>query len=144
MAPNSALQRAGTHKVLGRGRPSLVRTRALLDANERLNVVYILKDQLKWIWTYQRRGWARRALEQWCSLADASGIPELVRFSRNLARHAGGILNHCRFPLHTGRLEGVNNKIKVIKRQAYGYRDQAYFMLKIKDAFRGTVQLNPR
>jgi transposase len=139
----------GSRYLLLRNRNTLwpderLRLDALLDANERLNLVYILKDQLKWIWTYKRRGWARRAIEQWCSLAQASGIQELVRFAGNLARHAEGILNHCGFPLHTGRLEGVNNKIKVMKRQAYGYRDQAYFMLKIKDAFRGTVQLNPR
>lgn len=89
-------------------------------------------------------GWARRALERWHDLALQSGIAPLVRFARNLLRHTDGILNHCHYPLHTGRLEGVNNKIKVLKRIAYGYRDQAYFMLKIKDAFRGTVQLNPR
>jgi transposase len=45
--------------------------------------------------------------------------------------------------LHTGRLEGINNKVKVMKRQAYGYRDQEYFILKIKAAFRGSLQLNP-
>jgi transposase len=139
----------GSRYLLLRNRATLwpderLRLGELLQANETLNLVYILKDQLKHIWSYQRLGWARRALEQWCRLADASGIAELARFARNLMRHAEGILNHCSFPLHTGRLEGVNNKIKVLKRQAYGYRDQPYFMLKIKDAFRGTVQLNPR
>jgi transposase len=53
-------------------------------------------------------------------------------------------VNHCRYPIHTGRLEGINNKIKVIKRQAYGFRDDAYFILKIKGAFPGTLQPNPR
>jgi hypothetical protein len=56
-----------------------------------------------------------------------------------LLRHAPGILNPCRYPIHTGRLEGVNNKITVVKRIAYGYRDQLYFILKIKDAFRGSL-----
>lgn len=121
-----------------------LRLKALLQVNDRLNTVYVLKDQLKEIWGYRRKGWARHALARWCEMAAESGIAALVRFARNLLRHEDGILNHCRYPLHTGRLEGVNNKIKVMKRMAYGYRDQRYFMLKIKDAFRGSLQPNLR
>ena len=46
-----------------------------------------------------------------------------------------GIINHCDYPIHTGKLEGVNNKIKVIKRKAYGFHDLRYFTLKIYQAF---------
>ena len=116
----------------------------LLAANENLNIVYVLKDQLKHIWTYQRPAWAERALNQWCALADASGLKPLQTFAKNLRRHADGITNHCRYPIHTGRLEGINNKIKVIKRMAYGFRDDAYFILKIKGAFPGNLHPNPR
>ena len=118
--------------------------RELLAANENLNTVYVLKDQLKRIWEYKHPAWARKALDQWCALAHASGIPALSTFARNLCRHEKGIVNHCRYPIHTGRLEGINNKIKVIKRQAYGFRDDAYFILKIKGAFPGTLQPNLR
>jgi transposase len=52
-----------------------------------------------------------------------------------LQRHRDGILNHCHYPIHTGKLEGVNNKIKVIKRKAYGFHDLRYFTLKIYHAF---------
>lgn len=107
----------------------------LLKANERLNTVYILKDQLKKIWSYKSPGWARRALNQWCTLADASGIGPLQTFALNLRRHEPGIVAHGEFPLHTGQLEGMHNKIKVIKRQAYGFRDDDYFILKVKAAF---------
>jgi transposase len=48
-----------------------------------------------------------------------------------------GILAHCRWPLGTNLVEGINNKIKVIKRMAYGFRDDAYFFLKIRAAFPG-------
>ena len=120
------------------------RLRELLAANENLNTVYVLKDQLKRIWTYKHPAWARKALDQWCALADASGIPALATFARSLRRHEKGIVNHCRYPIHTGRLEGINNKIKIIKRQAYGFRDDAYFILKIKGAFPGDLQPNPR
>jgi transposase len=117
---------------------------ALLAANASLNTVYILKDQLKRLWRYRRPAWAQRALAQWCALAEMSGIRALQQFGRSLERHASGIINHCRYPLHTGRLEGINNKIKVIKRMAYGFRDDAYFMLKIKGAFPGELHPHPR
>jgi transposase len=127
--------------LLGSQRKAL---RELLAANENLNTVYVLKDQLRRIWEYKHPAWARKALDQWCALAHASGIPALAAFARSLCRHEKGIVNHCRYPIHTGRLEGINNKIKVIKRQAYGFRDDTYFILKIKGAFQGRLQLNPR
>jgi len=118
--------------------------KALLEVNEPLSMAHVLRDQLKAIWKYQREGWAERALLNWCALAYSSGEAVLIRFAKGLLRHADGILNHCRYPLHTAQLEGINNKIKVMKRQGYGYRDQAYFILKIKGAFQGSLQPNPR
>jgi transposase len=117
---------------------------ALLAANETLNTVYVLKDQLKQIWSYSDPARASQALNSWCALAEQSEITPLATFARNLRRHEKGIVNHSVYPIHTGRLEGINNKIKVIKRQAYGFRDDAYFILKIKGAFQGALQLNPR
>lgn len=112
----------------------------LLAANEALNTVYVLKDQLKQLFRYRRTGWARRALHQWCDLALGSDIAALQRFALNLLAHEDGILNHARYPIHTGVLEGVHNRIKVIKRQAYGFRDDRYFILKAKAAFPGRLQ----
>jgi len=51
-----------------------------------------------------------------------------------LKRYAYGIINHCLYPIHTGKVEGINNKIKVIKRKAYGFLDLEYFTLKVKYA----------
>ena len=61
---------------------------------------------------------------------------------RDLTKFA--IVNHSSCPIHTGCLEGINNKIKVIKRQAYGFRDDDYFIIKTKGAFPGELQPNPR
>lgn len=107
----------------------------LLIVNAPLQIAYMLKDQLKQIWKYRSEGWAERAVLQWAALAFDSGLKPLIRFAKGLLRHVDGILNHCRYPVHTGRLEGINNKIKVMKRQAYGFRDNEYFKLKIKAAF---------
>jgi len=57
------------------------------------------------------------------------------QFANVLERYRDGIINHCDYPVHTGKLEGVNNKIKVIKRKAYGFHDLRYFTLKIYQAF---------
>lgn len=107
----------------------------LLRLNKVINMVLILKDKLKHIWTYRSRTWAEKALEEWCALARAVKHPDVIKFAKTLCRYRYGILNHCDYPIHTGKLEGVNNKIKVIKRKAYGFHDLRYFSLKIIQAF---------
>jgi transposase len=132
----------GTRWLLLRNRGTLrpderIRLHELLAANRRLWVVYVLKDALKALWRYRYAGAARRAWKEWYSWATRSRIPALVRFARNLKAKLPGILAHCHYPLHTSLLEGINNKIKVIKRMAYGFRDDTYFFLKIRAAFPG-------
>ena len=114
-----------------------VRLQELLDANQDLLTVYLLKEDLKRLWQYRHRGYAARFWAGWLERAQESGIPALQRFARNLERYLEGILAHCRWRLHTSLLEGINNRIKVIKRTAYGYRDDEYFFLKIRAAFPG-------
>jgi transposase len=115
-----------------------VRLKEVLELNQTLSTTYILKEYLKKIYQPRNIEQANAALEEWCSLARESGNPELIRFARKLKRHREGILNHCIYPIHTGKLEGVNNTLKVIKRKAYGYLDTKYFILKSKQAFAGT------
>jgi transposase len=107
----------------------------ILSLNAVITQMLILRDMLKTLWHYRKQGWAKRKLEEWCGLAASIGHPALADFIKKLRRHEEGILNHCAYPIHNGKLEGVNNKIKVIKRQAYGFRDDRYFSLKIIDAF---------
>jgi len=107
----------------------------LLKLNEVINSVMILKDKLKHIWSYRSRTWAQKAIEEWCALARALNHREVTKFAKMLERYRYGILNHCDYPIHTGHLEGINNKIKVIKRKAYGFHDLRYFSLKIIQAF---------
>lgn len=109
----------------------------LLAVNGRLSAVYILKDQLKAIHRYRHRGWAKRTLDQWCELAEQVDHPLMRRFIGRLRFFEYGILNHCDYPIGTSPLEGVNNKIKVIKRKAYGFHDTRYFALKVKQALPG-------
>lgn len=114
-----------------------LRLRELLAANRALLTVYLMKDELKELWGYRHAGYASRFWCQWHWRAMHSRIEPLKRFARNLKVLLPGILAHCHWPLGTNLIEGINNKIKVIKRMAYGFRDDAYFFLKIRAAFPG-------
>lgn len=106
--------------------------------NEPIHTAYLLRDHLKKIWKL-RSPWAvRRALTEWCEMAEQSGLGPLETFAGMLRRHRHGIVAHAPYPISTGRLEGVNNKIKVIKRPSYSFRDLTYFTLKVKQAFPGS------
>jgi len=109
--------------------------RSLLKMNEAITTVYILKDYLKKLWRYKYPKCAESFLNYWCSIAEESKIKPVIAFAKTLTSYAYGIINHCRFTIHTSRMEGINNKIKVIKRKAYGFHDIEYFSLIIKNAF---------
>jgi len=114
-----------------------VRLDELLAANQALMTVYVLKDDLKGLWSHRSEKDARQAWDSWFSRALESGLKPLVAFARKLEAYLPGIIAHTKWPLHTSLLEGINNKIKVIKRMAYGFRDDEYFFLKIRAAFPG-------
>lgn len=114
-----------------------VRLEELLAANRALFIVYVLKEDLRSLWQLRDPAAARAGWQGWYARARDSGIPALMRFANRLALAAEYIINHARHPLHTSLLEGINNKIKVMKRMAYGYRDEDYFFLKIRAAFPG-------
>lgn len=109
----------------------------LLEANQPLLTAYLMRDELKRLWFYQRPGYAQKAWDHWLEQAQGSGIAALSLFAQRLKTYLHGILSRCRHRLNTSIVEGINNTIKVIKRRAYGYRDQEYFFLKIRAAFPG-------
>lgn len=109
----------------------------LLAANRRLLTVYVLRDALRKLWDYRYPGSALKWFQGWYQRAIRSRIEPLKRFARSFRDRLDGVLAHCRYRMHTGTLEGINNKVKVIKRIAYGYRDQEYFFLKIRAHFPG-------
>ena len=72
---------------------------------------------------------AEKALYNWFRLAYESGVKPIIQFANRLLRYAHGIINHCIFPIHTSRIEGINNRIKIIEQKAYGFHDIEYFCL---------------
>ena len=111
-----------------------IKLESLLSVNETLNSLYLLKDQLKLVFYYDDREKCKEALDSWCEMASCIDNKSVKDFIQTLRRHEDGILNHADYPIDTGRLEGINNKIKVIKRKAYGFHDTRYFMLKVRQA----------
>jgi transposase len=107
----------------------------VLALNEILSVLYVLKAQLKLVYYYSDRRKVKKTLDTWCRMAETIDHPAVRRFIGRLRFFEYGILNHADYPIGTSRLEGANNKIKVIKRKAYGFHDSEYFALKVKQAF---------
>jgi len=102
-----------------------------LRMNRPLATVYYMKEDLRQIWDQPDKETARRVLEDWMRRAEASCIKVLQKFAGTLAMHRTGILAYYDCRISTGPLEGTNNKIKTMQRQAYGFRDKEFFKLKI-------------
>ena len=107
------------------------RLQEALAMNEPLAMSYYMKEDLRQIWSQESKDKAKAALNSWITRAQTSGIGPLMRIGGTLAAHKSGILNWYDHNISSGPLEGTNNKIKVMKRMAYGYRDMEFFKLRI-------------
>ncbi|MCG2586912.1 ISL3 family transposase, partial [Massilia sp. TS11] len=136
---NRLRDQRGLRQIVKRARWLLLRNREnvpadqqpkldeLLAANQGLMTVYVMKASLKELWQIENAWQWRAAWRNWLEMANGSGIEPLKRFARRLASYWRGILARVRWTMHTGQLEGINNRIKVMKRMAYGYRDSEFF-----------------
>jgi transposase len=107
------------------------RLQEALKLNEPLAKAYYLKDELRQFWEQSSKAVAEKWLEQWIQTARQTNIPMLIKMANSLEGHRYGLLNWYDYPISTGPLEGTNNKIKTMQRQAYGFRDHEFFKLKI-------------
>jgi len=107
------------------------RLEKLLSLNKNLSIAYILKEELRSLWQCDTREEAETSLYVWVLSAFVSGIKLLKDFAVRLLGHKSGILNYFHSFATTGKVEGINNKIKVLKRKAYGFRDLEYFKLRL-------------
>lgn len=104
---------------------------AALNLNKPLATAYYLKEKLRQLWLQKDKQSASAFLDDWIDQAKCAGIKMLDDFSKTLENHRAGILAYYDYPISTGPLEGTNNKIKTLQRQAYGFRDMEFFKLKI-------------
>ena len=102
-----------------------------LQLNQPLSCAYYLKEDLRQIWLQPNKEKAQLVLVDWIKRAESSGIKMLMKFAKTIAAFQSGILSYYDFRISTAPLEGTNNKIKTMKRMAYGFRDMEFFKLKI-------------
>jgi len=111
--------------------PRLERLDALLEANQTLYEVYLMKEELRWFWSLPDKDHAERFFDQWIVEAREIEQPDFSSFVDTIAKSRDQILAFYDVPITTGPLEGLNNKLKVLKRVAYGYRDTEFFQLRV-------------
>lgn len=105
----------------------------LMKANKRLQTAYLLKETFGQLWSYNTEGWARKFFDNWKAALKWQKLQPYVEFAEMVERHWDGVASYChpenKVPL--GFVEGLNNKIRVLQRRAYGLRDEEYLRLKI-------------
>ena len=102
-----------------------------LAMNEPLSKAYYLKEQLRQVWSQPMKTMAEDVLDDWIRQAEQSKIAQLQKMAVTVKNYKKGILAWYDCHLSTGKVEGINNKIKVMKRNAYGFRDERYFTLRL-------------
>ena len=102
-----------------------------LQLNEPLLLGWYLKEELRELWNQPSRQKMEAFLKDWCQKADQTAIGQLMKMAKTLRTHATGILAYARHPITSGKLEGINNKIKTLTKRSYGFHDQNFFILKL-------------
>ena len=104
----------------------------ILDDHSDLALCYAMKEEMCTLFELKNPDIARKRWTDWFEGAKASGIPPLVKFAELKEKRIEGLVAHARHRISTGKLEGFNNKIKVVKRIGYGYRNEDYFFTLIR------------
>jgi len=102
-----------------------------LRLNQPLLQGWYLKEELYELWNQPSREQMAAFLKDWCAQANHSGVGQLIKMAKTLQMHATGILAYAQYPITSGKLEGINNKIKTLTKRSYGFHDQNFFILKL-------------
>jgi putative transposase len=102
-----------------------------LDMNKPISQAYYLKEQLREIWMQPNKQAAEKVMLDWVKQAQESKVPQLMKMAVTIMAYRTGILAWYDCPISTGKVEEINNKIKVMKRVAYGFRNKRYFQLRL-------------
>ena len=93
-------------------------------------------------WKQPDKAAGEAVLLDWAEQARSSGLPPMVKAANTILAHRSGILAWYDNHLSTGKVEGINNKIKVLGRVAYGLRDDKYFTLRLYALHENRITLN--
>ncbi len=101
-----------------------VKLAELLKYNLKAVRAYLLKEDFQGLWDYVSPAWAGKFLDRWCTRSMRSRLVPMKRVARMLRRHRELLLNwfRARGTVSAGAVEGLNNKLKLTTRKAYGFR----------------------
>ncbi len=102
-----------------------------LRLNEPLLLGWYLKEELRELWNQTSRKQMQAFLKDWCDKAGQTGIGQMLKMAKTLRTHASGILTYADHQIGSGKLEGINNKIKTLTKRSYGFHDENFFILKL-------------
>lgn len=114
----------------------LAKYKELIAQNELLFTLDMIKEKLAVSYTLTDEAKMAMTISEIMDLCEATQNTHLLWFRRMLSNHFEGIIAHATYRISTGKVEGINNKIKTVRRQGYGYPDDEYFFLKLFDASR--------
>jgi transposase len=121
----------------------LARYEDLIRQNKLLFTLDLIKEKLCEAYKMTDEPSMAGAITEIMDMCMATGNKHLLWFSRLLDNHFEGIIAHATYDISAGKIEGVNNRIKTLRRQGYGYPDDDYFFLKLFDASRKGYVRNP-
>lgn len=130
------LQIKGTRFLLLRNPQNLIpeqipKLDEALRINEPLLLGWYLKEELRELWNQTSRQRMGAFLKDWCDKADQTGIGQMLKMAKTLRTHTSGILAYVDHPISSGKMEGINNKIKTLTKRSYGFHDENFFILKL-------------
>lgn len=107
----------------------------VLLSDARLATAWRLKEGLRAVYRKRSGEEAADALTAWLEEASESGLKPFQRAARSLSKWQDEVLNLWAYPITNAMVEGKHNRVKVLKRRAYGYRNDRTFSLRILNLF---------
>lgn len=102
-----------------------------LEVNRPLQAGYLLKEELGLLWEQKDGRAAWNFMRDWCAKARATGIKQLQAMAKTLMSHAKGILSYFKTRITSGKMEGINRKIRGLLASAFGFRDADFLKLRL-------------
>jgi transposase len=106
----------------------------IVKVNANLEKAYLLREDFEGFYVAEDKGDAQAFMEDWIARCTESALKPFMKLAKRLRRWLPGILAYFDYRITNAVSEGINNKIKVLKRRSYGFHDIQYFFLKILDA----------
>ena len=117
---------------------------SIIQANKLLFIADFIKEKLAYAYSLTDTNLMTQIINEIITVCEETGNKHFRWFARLLRRHFNGIISHATYNISAGKIEGINNRIKTIRRQAYGLPDNEYFFLKIIDMSRNSASKNSK